>query len=122
NARSYTAIYTRSLHDALPIYFSDHVFKKAMFLQTGFSVNYFTNYYANDYNPLIGEFYVQNQREIGNFPVIDFFINAKVSTARIFLKAEHFNSSFTGYNFYSTPNQPYRDFIIRFGIAWNFFS
>ncbi|SRR5690554_33023 len=104
------------------LYFSDHVFKKAMFLQTGFSVNYFTNYYANDYNPLIGEFYVQNQREIGNFPVIDFFINAKVSTARIFLKAEHFNSSFTGYNFYSTPNQPYRDFIIRFGIAWNFFS
>lgn len=104
------------------LYFSDHVFKKAMFLQTGFTVNYFTNYYANDYNPLIGEFYVQNQREIGNFPVIDFFINAKVSTARIFLKAEHFNSSFTGYNFYSTPNQPYRDFIVRFGIAWNFFS
>lgn len=104
------------------LYFSDYVFKKAMFLQTGFSVNYFTNYYANEYNPLIGEFYIQNQREIGNFPVIDFFINAKVSTARIFLKAEHFNSSFTGYNFYSTPNQPYRDFIIRFGIAWNFFS
>src|SRR5690606_34517323 len=33
------------------LYFSDHVFKKAMFLQTGFTVNYFTNYYANDYNP-----------------------------------------------------------------------
>lgn len=104
------------------IYFSDHVFKKAMYIQTGFSVNYFTKYYANDYNGLIGEFYVQNQREIGNFPVIDFFINAKVSTAQIYLKAEHFNSSFTGYNFYSTPNQPYRDFIIRFGISWNFFS
>src|SRR5690606_8293729 len=43
------------------LYFSDYVFKKAMFLQTGFSINYFTNYYANDYNPLIGEFYVQNQ-------------------------------------------------------------
>ncbi|MGE4347034.1 MAG: putative porin, partial [Flavobacteriaceae bacterium] len=27
-----------------------------------------------------------------------------------------------GYNFYATPNQPYRDFIIRFGILWNFFS
>src|SRR5690606_25317610 len=88
------------------LYFSDYVFKKAMFLQTGFSVNYFTNYFANDYNPLIGEFYVQNQREIGNFPVIDFFINAKVSTARIFLKAEHFNSSLTGNTFNSTQNQP----------------
>lgn len=104
------------------LYFSDHFFKKAMFVQTGFSVNYFTEYYANNYNGVIGEFYVQDQRKIGNFPVIDFFINAKVSTAQIYLKAEHFNSSFTGYNFYATPNQPYRDFIIRFGILWNFFS
>lgn len=104
------------------LYFSDYFFKKAMYVQTGFSVNYFTKYYANEYNGAIGEFFVQNQREIGNFPVIDFFINAKVSTAQIYLKAEHFNSSFTGYNFYSTPNQPYRDFIIRFGISWNFFS
>src|SRR5690606_6865303 len=72
-------------------YYSDYVFKKAMYIQTGFSVNYFTKHYANDYNGLIGEFYVQNQREIGNFPVIDFFINAKVSTAQIYLKAEHFN-------------------------------
>jgi len=104
------------------LYFSDHFFKKAMYVQTGFSINYFTEYYANNYNGVIGEFYVQNQRKIGNFPLIDFFINAKVSTAQIYLKAEHFNSSFTGYKFYSTPNQPYRDFIIRFGILWNFFS
>lgn len=104
------------------LYYTDYVFKKAMLIQTGFSFNYFSQYYANDYNGVIGEFYVQNQRKIGDFPVLDFFINAKVSTAQIYLKAEHFNSSFTGYNFYSTPNQPYRDFIIRFGILWNFFS
>lgn len=103
-------------------YYSGYVFKKAMFIQTGFTLNYFTKYYANDYSPVIGEFFVQNERKIGNFPMLDFFINAKVSTAQIFLKAEHFNSSFTGYHFYSTPNQPYRDFIIRFGISWNFFS
>lgn len=103
-------------------YYSDYVFRKAMYIQTGFTVNYFTEYYADNYNGVIGEFYVQDQKKIGNFPMIDFFINAKVSTAQIFLKAEHFNSSFTGYNFYSTPNQPYRDFIIRFGISWKFFS
>jgi hypothetical protein len=38
------------------------------------------------------------------------------------LKAEHFNSSFSGFNFYSAPNYPYRDFVIRFGLVWNFFS
>ncbi|WP_338376215.1 putative porin [uncultured Flavobacterium sp.] len=104
------------------LYFTDKVFKKAMQIQTGIIFNYFTDYYANDYNPLLGEFYVQNQTKIGGFPMIDFFINAKVRQTRIFLKAEHFNSSFTGYNFYSAPNYPYRDFIVRFGLVWNFFQ
>lgn len=104
------------------LYFSEHVFKRAMFLQTGFSFQYFTGYYANRYQPLIGEFYVQNQTKIGNFPLLDFFINARIRQTRIFLKAEHFNSSFTGNKFYSSPNYPYRDFMIRFGLEWNFFK
>jgi hypothetical protein len=104
------------------LYFTDHVFKKAMLLQTGVTFQYFTKYYANDYNPLIGEFYVQNERKIGDFPMLDFFINARVKQTRIFLKAEHFNSAWTGYDFYSAPNYPYRDFIVRFGLVWNFFQ
>ena len=104
------------------LYFSDHVFKKAMLLQTGVTFQYFSEYYGNDYNPLIGEFYVQNEKKIGNFPMFDFFINARIKQARIYLKAEHFNSAWTGYNFYSAPNYPYRDFMVRFGLEWNFFK
>jgi hypothetical protein len=103
------------------LYYSNHFFKKALFLQTGIIFNYFTEYNTNAYDPVLAEFYVQNENKIGGFPRLDFFINAKVRQTRIFLKAEHFNSSFTGYNFYSAPNYPYRDFAIRFGIVWNFF-
>lgn len=102
-------------------YFSSHLFKKALFLQTGVTLNYFTKYYMDAYNPLLAEFYVQNNREYGNFPRLDFFLNAKIRQTRIYLKAEHFNSSFTGYNYYSAPTYPYRDFAIRFGVVWNFF-
>ena len=104
------------------IYYSNYFFKSALFLQTGISLNYFTKYFANEYNPLIGEFFVQNEKLIGNHPNLDFFINAKIQRTRIYLKAEHFNSSFTGNNFYSSPNNPARDFTIRFGIIWNFFN
>ena len=104
------------------LYYTDYVFKKAMLIQTGVTFQYFTNYYANDYNPLIGEFYVQNEKKIGGFPMFDFFINARIRQTRLFLKAEHFNSSFTGNNYYSTPNYPYLDFMIRFGLVWNFFK
>lgn len=104
------------------LYFSSFVFKKAMYLQTGVTFKYFTAYKTDAYNPVLGEFYSQSQEELGGFPMLDFFINARVQQTRIFLKAEHFNSAFTGNNFYSAPNYPYRDFVIRFGLVWNFFS
>ncbi|GGD73195.1 putative porin [Maribacter cobaltidurans] len=104
------------------LYFSSDVFKKAMYLQTGVTLKYFTKYNMNGYNPVLGEFFVQETEELGGFPLLDFFINARIQQTRIFLKAEHFNSSFSGYNYYAAPNYPYRDFVIRFGLVWNFFS
>ena len=104
------------------LYYTDYFFKKALYLQTGVIFNYFTKFYANDYNPILGEFFVQNQKEIGAYPNIDLFANARVQRTRIYLKAEHFNSSMSGNNYYSSPNNPYHDFIIRFGLVWNFFD
>ncbi|SDR65600.1 Putative porin [Formosa sp. Hel1_31_208] len=103
-------------------YYSNHFFKNdALFLQTGITFNYFTKYYMDGYDPLLAEFYTQNRVMLGDFPRLDFFINAKVRQTRIYLKAEHLNASFTGYDYFSAPNNPYRDFNIRFGIVWNFF-
>jgi len=104
------------------VYYSSEVFKKAMYIQTGITFKYFTSYNMDAYNPVLAEFYVQDREKLGGFPLLDFFINARVKQTRIFLKAEHFNSSFTGFNYYSAPNYPYRDFVIRFGLVWNFFS
>ncbi len=103
------------------LYFTDQLFKKALTLQTGIVFNYFSEYNMNGYDPLLAEFYTQNETKLGGFPRLDFFINAKVRQTRIFFKAEHFNSSFTGYDYFSAPNHPYRDFAIRFGLVWDFF-
>ena len=103
------------------LYYSNHFFKKALFLQTGVILNYFAKYHMNAYDPVLSEFYTQNNGSYGNFPRLDFFLDAKIRQTRIYLKAEHFNSSFTGYNYYSAPNYPYRDFTVRFGLVWNFF-
>jgi len=103
------------------LYYASNLFNKALYLQTGVTLNYFTKYNMNAYDPVLAEFYVQNDQEFGEFPRLDFFINAKVRQTRIYLKAEHFNSAFTGYNYFSAPNNPYRDFTVRFGLVWNFF-
>ena len=102
--------------------YSTNVFNNSLFIQTGITFNYFTKYYADYYNPLISEFVTQNYREIGEFPRFDFFFNAKIQQTRVFIKVEHLNSSFTGYDYYSDPFSPYRDMSIRLGLVWNFFS
>ncbi len=104
------------------LYYSDVLFNKAMDLQTGFTVQYFSQYAANEYNPLLGEFFVQSEVEIGNFPVVDFFVNAKIKQTRIYLKAEHFNAAFSKSNYFASPSNPLVDFTIRFGLVWNFFQ
>ena len=104
------------------IMFSTNVFNNSLFFQTGFTFNYFTKFYADYYNPLLSEFVTQNYKEIGNYPRVDFFFNAKIQQTRVFVKVEHLNSSFSGYDYYSDPFNPYRDLSVRFGLVWNFFQ
>ncbi len=102
--------------------FSTEMFKNALYLQTGLNFQFFSKYYADRYSGLIGEFASQNDKKIGEYPRLDFFINAKVQQTRIYFKFEHFNSHETGYNYYSAPFTPYKDSVIRFGLVWNFFQ
>lgn len=105
------------------LYFTDYLFKgDPLFLQAGVTLNYFTKYYANAYNPVLAEFHLQNDQKIGGYPVLDFFINAQVQRTRLYLNFEHFNTFLNKENNYFTaPRYPYRDFVIRFGLVWNFF-
>ena len=103
------------------IYYQDYWFQRALYLQTGFTLKYFTKYKANGYDPVLAEFYVQNDVEIGDYPVVDFFFNAKIDQARIFFKLQNVNSLLDANNNFSAPRHPYSDFLIRFGLVWNFF-
>ena len=47
-----------------------------MFFQSGATFVFFTDYYADQYNPLIAEFVTQNNRKIGEYPRVDIFFNA----------------------------------------------
>ena len=103
-------------------YYANYLFRgKPMYLETGVTLTYFSKYLMNAYNPVIGEFYLQNDREFGGFPMLDFFVNFKVRTMRVYFTLEHFNSSFSENNYYSAPTYPYRDFVVRLGLVWNFF-
>lgn len=98
------------------------MFKKALHVQTGVTGQYFTGFYADQYNPLLGDFMRQDQQQIGDYPRVDVFFNGKIRQARFYFRYEHANAAFTGYNYYSAVGYPYRDSILRFGLVWNFFQ
>ena len=102
-------------------YYADYWFKgKPMLVNIGVTFKYFTKYNANAYNPLLAEFRIQNEEEIG-FPTFDVFFNAQVRRTRLYLKVDNATSDFTAKNYFSAPNYPYRDLTIRFGLVWNWF-
>ncbi len=104
------------------LYFTDHLFKgDPLLLKTGVTFKYFTEYYANAYNPVLNEFSIQNSDKIGNFPIFDLFVSGQIRRTRIYFILENFTASFTGRDYFNAPNYPYRDLSFRFGLVWNFF-
>ncbi|MFC2127044.1 putative porin [Bacteroidota bacterium] len=104
-------------------YFTSYFFKKkSLFLQTGVTANYFSTYYANKYNAVVGDFAIQNKQAIGGKPILDVFVNGQIRRTRIFFRAENILSIINKTTYYSAPNTPYRDFVVRFGVVWNFFN
>ena len=111
------------------IMLTSSIFNKALFFQSGFTFVFFTDYYADQYNPILAEFVTQNNTKIGEYPRVDFFFNSKIKSSRIYLKLENISSPVehlinidTQYDYYSAPFVPYRDFSIRFGLIWSFFE
>ncbi|SEC20047.1 Putative porin [Tenacibaculum sp. MAR_2009_124] len=103
------------------LYYMDNWFKgNPLLVQIGATFKYFSEYKANAYNPLLGDFMIQNNTEIG-YPTVDFFFNARVRRTRIYFKADNLSSFFLKKDYLSAPNHPYRDFVIRFGVVWNWF-
>ena len=104
------------------IYIEEKIFRNVLDIQTGFTAKYFSKFYSSEYNPLISTFHIQNETKIGGYPIIDFFLNAKIRQTRLFFIFEHINSSLTGNKYLSTPTNPYRDTSFRFGLNWNLFN
>jgi hypothetical protein len=102
------------------LYYQNDLFKKRLRLQVGAQVSYSMGYYANAYNPALSDFHLQNDKQVGNYPFIDVFLNLRVKKLRMFVKFTHINAGWLGYNYYHVPHYPANDFAWHFGINWAF--
>lgn len=107
----------------LRYYFQQVLFKKALNLQFGFDAFYNTAFYAQAYNPATRGFYLQDQKQIGNYPLINVFLCGEIRHAVIFASYEHLNQDwFKSTGFYSTPNYPLPLSTLRIGVRWRMYN
>ena len=103
------------------LYWEGKVFKKAMLLRVGMDFRYHDSWFAYNYMPLSGQFFIQRRQEVPAYPLADFFLSVKVQTLRIFLKMEnvypYLNSTGTNVN-YDVYSYPTPDRVFRFGFTW----
>lgn len=99
--------------------------KKVVNVELGADVRFFTKYYAPDYAPVIGQYYLQNpdnKVEIGGYPLINVYANIHLKRTRIFVMMYHVNQGMGNSNYFLVPHYPVNPRMFKFGISWNFFN
>jgi hypothetical protein len=97
-------------------------------ISTGVEIKYHTPYKADNYSPILGQFFYQDSITISNAPDIAAFVHFRIRSFKAFVRAENLNSmqitkdggfGFTNNNL-AAPAYPYPGLQIRLGIWWSF--
>jgi Putative porin len=105
-------------------YYSNHLFKSALFFQAGIDVWYNAAFLENGYDPVVGQF-IQNATFFGSailekptYPVIDLYMNFDVQTLRFFVKLDNAAQGLFNKGTYVAPLYPYQPRAFRLGLNW----
>ncbi len=100
------------------LYYTGQWFK-VLAVQCGFDLRYTTAYQAYYYNPVTGQFNLQNRQQLDFYPNIDGYFSMKVTKFRAFVKWENLTSLFRpDERFFLTAFYPNPGAALRIGISW----
>lgn len=89
--------------------------------QAGIEASYHSKYYADAWMPALRSFYLQNQKQVGNYPYIDAHLALKLKKARIFFQATNLFSLTGNHYYFTTPTYPMRDLRFVLGVNWRLY-
>lgn len=95
---------------------------KVLLTQIGSDVRYNTKYYADAYAPSTGLFYLQNEKEYGNYPYIDVYASLRLKRTRVFFKYMNIGTHFLNGEYMTSPSYPMNRATFRLGLSWAFYD
>ncbi len=104
-------------------YLQFNVVKDVLKVQLGIDGFYNSSYYGFGYNPATAQFYNQREKELGQYPYGDFFVNAKWKRMRILVKYQHFNEGLLKErNSFTVLHYPMNRPMLKIGFSWEFYD
>lgn len=106
----------------LQIAYSNVIFNGRMVMQTGVDVHFRSDYFANGYDPITQQFYIQDDFKTDAFARVDLFLNFKVQNFNFFVKSAHFNQGILSDGYFLTPYYTGVRRTLDMGVRWSFFD
>lgn len=104
------------------IFFTLPIFNNASVIQPGIDLFFHSKYYGNAYLPSIKSYYLQGEKEIGNYVYADVYLSLLLKRFRVFLLFNNVTSFLGNYSYYTVPHYPMQDFAVKFGLSWTFYD
>ena len=97
----------------------DFTYAKVLDIQLGVDAHYYTSYYAPYYEPATQQFQIQEEKKIGNYPIINAYANFRLKQARFFISGYNLGSLFiTPTEYFSLLHYPLNPQLIKVGISF----
>lgn len=102
-------------------YISPYVYSKKVLLNTGFEFNYWDKFNNYGFNPVLGNYFVQNAIKLNNYMRLDYFISAKISDFHFYFRMNNVLFPYVDNEVhFKVLNYPQSDLFYRLGIKWIF--
>ncbi len=99
------------------------LFDDALHAHAGIDLRYNGPYRPMAYMPVAMQFYIQDEYKTDHVFLVDVFVNAKISRARLFVKLQNvLGLAFDMPQYYAIPFYPLPEGMFKFGVSWMFFD
>lgn len=93
---------------------------KVLYVDFGIDCDYYTKYYAPNYQPATMGFCNQQEIKVGNYPFMNLYANMKLKRARFYIMMSHINQGMTGDNYFAMPHYPMNPRRFQMGVSVDF--
>mgnify|MGYP003864220985 CR=1 FL=1 len=97
-----------------------------LIVSTGADIRYHSDYFADGYSPVLGQFFYQSERKISIRPDVAAYVNFRIRSFTTYVRIENLNTASQRFGFGFKDNNlaaalyPNPGMVFRLGIFWNF--